>query len=131
MISIVLTTVLTLMSPQTAGAPLPATPQGKHVAAWIAAFNSGDEKTFLAAQRGHLSASAAAKRSEAEHVRMYKRMRGDFGTIKVEEVLKADSAEIQFTTRTKDGAQGTFTFEFDARAPYGISGLGIDVRGGA
>ena len=128
MISVLLVTVLMLV-PQAASTKLPDTPQGKHVKAWVTAFNTGDEKTFLAAQRAHMAKSVLDKRPDAERVKMFRRLRGDFGVMKIENVVKATAGEIQFTVRTGYGELGTFTFAFEATAPHLIDSIGIDVKG--
>jgi hypothetical protein len=127
-ISVLLATVLMLV-PQTASTRLPDTPQGKHVQAWVTAFNTGDEKTFLTAQRAHMAKSVLDKRPEAERGKMFQRLRGDFGVMKIEKMVQATADEIQFTVRTGDGALGTFTFNFEDTAPYLIDSIGIDVKG--
>ena len=112
------------------GAALPDTPQGKHVQAWVAAFNSGDEKTFMRAQDDLFAPAVLAKRSAEERAKMFQRLKGDFGTMTIEKVSKATAQQIQIQVTARDGAIGTFTFDFEDKAPYKISGLGIDVQAG-
>ena len=69
--------------PKDAPKTLPDTPQGKHVKAYIDAFNTGDEKKFLAVQEELMAAEALARRPAAERAKMFNRMRGDFGTLTV------------------------------------------------
>ena len=69
--------------PKDAPKTLPDTPQGKHVKAYIDAFNSGDEKKFLAAQEELMAAGDARRRPAAERAKMFSRMKGDFGTLTV------------------------------------------------
>src|SRR5688572_9821433 len=128
MISVLLATVIMLV-PQATSTRLPDTPQGKHVQAWVTAFITGDDKTFLAAQRAHMAKSVLDKRPEAERAKIFQRLRGDFGVMKIEKVVKTTADEIQFTVRTRDGALGTFTFEFEGAAPFLIDSIGIDVKG--
>jgi hypothetical protein len=109
---------------------LPDTPQGKHVEAYIKAFNSGDEKTFLEAHEQHLAKSVLDKRAATDRAQMFKRMRGDFGTLKIQRVVTATASQIQIIVPTKEGEEATMTFDFEAAPPYRISGLGIDVKGG-
>ena len=111
-------------------AALPDTPQGKAVQAWIKAFNSGDEKTFLKAQDDLMSSTILGKRTPEERAKMFQRMKGDFGTMKVEKVLTATAQQIRVQVPTQDGATGTFTFDFEEKSPFKIVGIGIDVQGG-
>src|SRR5262245_17876636 len=131
MLAVALFMTLTLASLQDArGATLPDTPQGKHVQAFINAFNSGDEKAFLAAQEKIMAKSVLEKRTAKERADLYQRMKGDFGTFKVEQVTKATAKQIQVIIPAQDGGVGTFTFDFEEKPPYLISQLGIDVKGG-
>jgi hypothetical protein len=123
-VTTVLLAAILALAPQAASTRLPETPQGKHVQAWVTAFNTGDEKTFLTAQRAHMAKSVLDKRPEAEHAKMFQRLRGDFGVMKIEKVVKATADEILFTVRTGDGALGTFTVKFEAPAPYLIDSIG-------
>lgn len=119
----------TLLFAQADKPALPETPQGRHVAAYIKAFNSGDEKAFIAAHEQHLVMSMQKNLPASRQSEMFKRMQGDFGTLKVVQVLKATADQIQIIVPTKGGEEGTFTFDFEKDAPYKISGIGVDVKG--
>ena len=110
---------------------LPDTPQGKHIQRYVDAFNSGDEKKFLAWFEGHVSSAVLAKRSTEERAKMFQRMRGDFGKLVVTKVVKSTATQIQVVFPTADGqAEGTFTFDFEAEAPYKVSGISVEVQSG-
>ena len=74
---------------KTDGVVLPDTPQGKAVQAWVKAFNSGDEKAFLRVQDELMSPAVLTKRTPEDRAKMFQRMKGDFGTMKIEKVVKA------------------------------------------
>jgi hypothetical protein len=115
---------------QVSAAPvaLPDTPQGKHVAAYIEAFNSGDIKKYLAFYEAHMAASTLAKRSVEDRTAMYTKMRGTFANLTPSKVAKASAQQIQVIFPTADGtAQATFTFDFEAAAPYKIAVLGVEL----
>ena len=128
MIAAVLT--LMILVPQGTPAALPDTPQGKRIAAYIQAFNTGDEKTFMAAQEAQIKPELLKKRSAEERSQMFKRMRGDFGTLKVAKLLKASDTEVQLLVPNKEGIEATFTFSFDAAAPHLISGIAVEIDRG-
>jgi hypothetical protein len=123
--------LMTMFVGQAKEVTLPDTPQGRHVEAWIRAFNSGDEKTFLQAQDALMAASVLGKRTPQERAQMFHRMQGDFGKLQVARVVKATPQQITIIVPTKEGDEGTFTFDFEEKAPFRISGIGIDVRGGS
>ncbi len=110
---------------------LPDTPQGKVVRAYIDAFNSGDEKKFLAWYETNVSSTALAKRSAEERAKMFQRMKGDFAKLVPTRVVKSTATQIQVVFPTADGqAEGTFTFDFEEQAPYKVSGLSVEVQSG-
>jgi hypothetical protein len=109
---------------------LPDTPQGRHVQAYVDAFNSGDEAAFVKVHTEHMIPDVTQKRSAEQMGNMFKRMRGDFGTLRVEQVLGVTATQMQIVVPTKDGARGTFTFSFESAKPYRISGIDVNVGPG-
>lgn len=116
------------LDPNAPPATLPETPQGRHVKAYLDAFNSGDEQAFLKAQDAHMSPDALAKRPAADRARMFKRMRGDFGKIKVGLVAKSTASEIQVIAPAADGDEAAFIFSFEPQAPFRIVQIAVDIQ---
>ena len=125
------TVALMLLVPQAVKpVALPDTPQGKHVKAYLDAFNSGDEKKYLAMVEEHFEPSAAKDRPVEERARMFQRLKGDFGTFKVTKVTKGSDDEIILLIPNKEGIEATFTFRFATTAPFKINGIGVDIERG-
>jgi hypothetical protein len=101
------------------------------VAAYLEAFNTGDDKKFGAAHEQHMVPDLVKRQSEADRRRLFQHMRGDLGKLEVQRVVKATDKEIAFTVPTRRGEVATFTFAFEGKAPYRISGIDVDVQGGA
>jgi hypothetical protein len=112
--------------PKDAPKALPDTPQGKQVKAFIEAFNSGDEKTFLKAQEELMASDTLARRPAADRAKMFNRMKGDFGTLTVKRAA-ATADQIRVVVPDKDGNEAIFSFDFEPKAPYKIRGLGVDL----
>lgn len=108
---------------------LPDTPQGTHVAAYITAFNSGDETVFIEAHEQHMTKRTQKTMPASHQGEMFKRMQGDFGTLKVRQVVKSTPEQIQVVVPTKGGEEATLTFDFEKDAPYKINGIGVDIKG--
>ena len=139
-IALLLAAVLTLQGQQvvTQGGPppapvpkdapktLPDTPQGHHVKAFIEAFNSGDEGTFLKAEDAVMTTDMLGRRPAAERAKMFNRMKGDFGTLRVTRVASTPD-KIRLVVPDKDGNEAIFSFEFESKAPYKIKGIGVDI----
>ena len=112
--------------PKDAPAKLPDTPQGKHVKAYIDAFNSGDEARFLKAQEELMAADALVRRPADQRAKMYARMRGDFPAMKIKRAA-ATAEQIRAVIEDRDGNEAIFTFDFEAKPPYKIKGIAIDI----
>ena len=112
--------------PKNAPATLPDTPQGKRVKAYIDAFNTGDEQKFLKAQDAIMAADVLAKRPPAERARMFARLRGDFGTFTVKRAV-GTADQIRVVMPDREGNEAIFSFQFEANAPYRITGISVDI----
>jgi hypothetical protein len=112
--------------PKNAPATLPDTPQAKRVQAYVDAFNSGDEARFLKAQEENMMPEALARRPADQRAKMYARLRGDFPALKIKRVA-ASAAQIRAVIENRDGEEAIFSFDFEAKAPYRISGIGVDI----
>jgi hypothetical protein len=112
--------------PKTAPATLPDTPQARHVKAYIDAFNSGDEAKFLETQEKMMTAETLAKRPADQRAKMYARLRGDFPVMKIKRAA-ASAEQIRAVIEDRDGNEAIFTFDFEAKAPYKVKGIGIDI----
>jgi len=112
--------------PKNAPATLPDTPQGKHVQAFVDAFNSGDQARFLKTQEDLMTAEALAKRPADQRAKMYSRMRGDFPAMKIKRAVGTPE-QIRAVIEDRDGNEAIFSFDFDAKAPFKIKGIAIDI----
>ena len=112
--------------PKDAPATLPDTPQAKAVKAYIEAFNTGDEAKFLKAQEDLMTADLLARRPAADRAKMFKRMRGDFDSLKIKRAVSTPQ-QIRAVMADKDGNEAIFSFDFDPKVPNKIKGLGIDI----
>jgi hypothetical protein len=112
--------------PKNAPAALPDTPQAKHVRAYLDAFNSGDEATFLKVQEQLMSADTLARRPADQRAKMYARLRGDFPAMKIKRVA-ASAEQIRAVVDDRDGNEAIISFDFETKPPFRITGIGIDI----
>ena len=108
---------------------LPDTPQGKIVAGYIKAFNSGDEKTFLTFHTEHMAEDTLKRRTEADRKDLFKRMKDDFGQLKPARIIEAKADAISLAVPTLGGDEATMVFTFETAAPYKINGISVQVGG--
>ncbi len=130
MTALVFVTMMAVM-PQASAAALPDTPQGKRVQAYADAFNTGDDKAFLAMMNNHVDPALLSKRTDEERLQMFNRMRGDFVTFKIVRVERASAGEIAVIIPNKNGVEAQFLFTFQEAAPHKIAGISVEIdRGG-
>lgn len=126
---LVLSIIILLISSataQTAAAKLPDTPAGKLVAAYLKAFNSGDDKVMADYFAKHLAKSALEKVPVEDRVKRYRGMYDDLQGLEFQRVLEAESSKIQIVAKTKGGGMVKLSFELESQPPYGQLGLRIE-----
>lgn len=114
---------------QTAAAPqLPNTPVGQRVAAYIKAFNSGDEQLMRAFLAENVSPHGLQRRSLDERVGIYKQMRGNMETMELRRVLEANDSAVTVLIQTKKGQWFEIGFQFEAESPHKLLSLRVEDR---
>ena len=112
-------------------APAPAiTPLGDDARAqvirdFVAAFNSGDAAA-MRAFRARSMVSREGGPTEEQRDATTKRMRDDFGTLRVEGVLAKDEGSI--ATRMTDAQGRSLKFRFEFTPENRIAGIGIEME---
>lgn len=126
--SFLLSIVLLVMSPvaQTPeSAKLPDTPQGRLVAAYVKAFNSGDEKAMREFFANNVAASALAQRPIDARLEIYREMRGNMGTIDLRRVVSARDNEVVVLVQTKEREWRELTFILEPTPPHKLMGIRV------
>src|SRR3954468_24829934 len=91
---------------------LPETTVGQRVAAYLKAFNSGDEQFMRAFLADNVSPQALQRRSVDERLGVYRQMRGNMETMMLRRVLQAGEDAITVLVETKKGEWFEISFEF-------------------
>jgi CubicO group peptidase (beta-lactamase class C family) len=124
MLSICLLVVSSIaQTPESAN--LPDTPQGRTVAAYVKAFNSGDEKAMREYFAHNVAASALQQRSIDARLEVYREMRGNMGTIDVRRVIAARDNEVVVLVQTKLSEWRELTFFLEPAAPHKLMGIRV------
>lgn len=118
--------------PSGAAAPaltsLPDTPAGHTVAAYLAAYNSGD----LAVMRGFIRDStiqaSGDTRTLDQRVAGNKRIHDDLGALKLIGVVSSKPDQIVAQMAAGNGNQVTVTFDIEAQSPYRLKGLRVEAQ---
>src|SRR5258706_1849835 len=112
-------------------APYPDTAPGRRAAAYIEAFNRGNEDASRAFFTAHLAADAAAKRPLDERISMNRRLRQEHGTLTPVRALDSAPDHLQMRFTSSVGETMDLTFECEPQAPNGLLGIRIAMEAGA
>jgi CubicO group peptidase (beta-lactamase class C family) len=104
---------------------LPETPAGRHVAAYIRAFNAGEAamKEFFA---GRVAKEALLKTPIEARMDRYRQMRDRIGTIELQKVVESRGALVSVVARTTNGPTVRMDFEFEPMEPFGLLGIRVE-----
>ena len=109
--------------------PLPDSPAGRRAAAWLAAFNSGDEATIKAFFEENMAAEARERRPLAERVTMTRELRAQLGVLEVRRVLEAKPDRVVVLVRGSEEFV-SLTFNFEPQPPHGLISVRLEQASG-
>jgi CubicO group peptidase (beta-lactamase class C family) len=107
---------------------LPDTPPGRVAAAYLKAFNSGDEKAMTEFFVNHLSKTSLASRTMEERLKIFHRMRDDLGELQVEGISDATEQGLTLSMKVRDDGTLELRFEMDAAEPARLKALRVERR---
>ena len=104
---------------------LPDTPAGRHVGAYVQAFNAGDAamREFFASQ---LAKEALLKTPAEARLERYRQMRDRMGSIELRKVVESRGSFVSVVARTANGPTVRMDFEFEPNEPFGLLGIRIE-----
>lgn len=103
---------------------LPDTPQGRIIAEYIAAFDSGDTEKMRAFFAANLSEDAAKRRPMEDRLQAYRQMFANLGGMEFKKVLTAEKSLLVILVKRRKGEWQKFEFEFTAGQPPKLNGIG-------
>src|SRR5262245_34515092 len=108
----------------------PDTSAGKVAAAYVAAFNSGDDKAYRDFEEANRAASSLKMRTMDERVAQYRNLRGEWGKLEPKRVISSAEKELSILFRAAAADElMTFGFEFEKEPPGKLVAIRIE-RGG-
>jgi CubicO group peptidase (beta-lactamase class C family) len=122
---IVLSTVIISIA-QNSEVKLPETEAGKRVAAYIAAFNSGDEAQMNAYFLENAPEEMLKRRPMEARLEMYRRMRGEIQTVNLRSVLESSPEKISILAQNGRGEWLKFNFTFEKQPPHKLMGISVE-----
>jgi D-alanyl-D-alanine carboxypeptidase len=124
---IVLAAAVVCGARQGADAPqLPETPTGRRVAAYLKAFNSGEEAAMRAFFNEHAAAASLERRPVEARLAAYREMRGEIGRLELRRVLAASDTSVRVLAQGRGGGWLELGFEFEAQPPHMLVGLRVE-----
>lgn len=107
---------------------LPETTVGQRVAAYLKAFNSGDEQIMRAFFAENVSPQALQRRSVDERIGVYRQIRANMEAMMLRRVLQASEDAVTVLVETKKGGWFEIEFQFEREAPHKLLGLQVEER---
>jgi CubicO group peptidase (beta-lactamase class C family) len=107
-------------------ATLPETPQGKIVARYLEAFNSGNDASMRAFLTGNVAAEGLQRRPVEARMEVFKEMYGNTGGLELIRLLGAGGDSVAGVFHTKQGEWRRITFQFEPDPPYKLLGLRVE-----
>jgi CubicO group peptidase (beta-lactamase class C family) len=98
---------------------LPQTPAGRHVEAYLKAFNAG-ESAMREFFTGHTAKDALQKTPVETRLSRYVQMRERLGTLTLRKVLESRGDLVVIVARGSNGPIVQLDFQFEAAEPYGL-----------
>lgn len=104
---------------------LPQTPAGRHVEAYVLAFNAGESamREFIT---GHAAKDALQKTPVEARMDRYRQMRDRLGSIELRKLVESRADFVSVIARTSDGPIVRLEFQFEPAEPFGLLGIRIE-----
>jgi CubicO group peptidase (beta-lactamase class C family) len=118
------------VAPQTETGKLPETPAGRLVAAYLKAFNSGNEQVYREFITNYFAKSALGQVPMEERLRRFREIQSRLGGYELQRLLKEETGSIQVLAKTKQGELVELIFELEPQPPHGLLGLRIEQHDG-
>ena len=132
-LAIMLALVMALVAPvalvegQNNDAPkLPDTEAGRRVAAYLKAFNSGDERSMRQFFTENVSPAALAQRPLDARLGVYREMSNNIGTITLKRITEASDSKITVLAQTKNGEWREISFLLEPESPHQFVALRVN-----
>jgi CubicO group peptidase (beta-lactamase class C family) len=105
---------------------IPNSAAGQRVAAYLKAFNSGDEKVMREFFANNVTPASLERRSIDERLQFYRQMRDDMQSLEARRILDASDTAVTVLAQTKGGDWLEFRFKFEDQPPHKLVSLGIE-----
>lgn len=113
----------------TPGVHLPDTEQGRRAAAYLEAFNSGQDDALRAFLEANVAKSSLAERPVEQRLTGLRRAREDHGHLTPQRVLEAGETVLRVQARDDHGDLLELGFEFEPAAPHLLLGMRMMIGG--
>jgi D-alanyl-D-alanine carboxypeptidase len=109
---------------------LPASEAGRHVSAYLKAFNSPDESAMREFFLNHTAKSALQQVPLEQRMSFFRQMKQRLGSLQLKQVIQTTPQLVSAVLQAKEGNTLQFDFEFEPQAPHGLIGIRVEDMGG-
>jgi CubicO group peptidase (beta-lactamase class C family) len=107
-------------------AKLSRTPAGKRVAAYFAAFNSGNEQTMREYMEKNVAPEALQQWSMEERLTVYRQMKEEMGGLTLRRVVETKENAVTVLAQSQKGDWFKLGFEFEPKGEHKLLGIRIE-----
>lgn len=107
-------------------ATFPDTPAGKRAAAYVTAFNSGDDAVMRQFMETNIAPEALTRRPIDDRLQIYHQMLSEMQTITLKKIVAASDSNITALLTTKSDNWFSFTFLFDPSPTRFLLGIRVE-----
>jgi CubicO group peptidase (beta-lactamase class C family) len=111
-------------------ATVPASEAGRHVSAYLEAFNSSDEGAMREFFLSHTAKSALQQVPLEQRMSFFQQMKKQLGSLQLKQVIQTTPELVSTILQAKGGNTLQFDFEFEPQAPHGLIGIRVENIGG-
>jgi D-alanyl-D-alanine carboxypeptidase len=104
----------------------PSTPTGKHVEAYVTAYNSGDDEQMKRFFAQHVAHSALAAVPIDVRMGRYRQMHERTGKLLPRKVLKESPGLVSILVHTAGDENLQMNFDFEEKEPFGVLRIAVD-----
>ena len=105
---------------------LPETPVGKHVEAYLKAFNSSDQGLMRSFFQERTARRSLSEFPVEQRLSRFAEMKQRMGSLELKRVVSATSQSVTILATAKNGATVQLNFECESQPPYGLLGIRVE-----
>ena len=107
-------------------ASLPSTAAGKHVEAYLRAFNTDSETSMSSFFESHTAKNALTETPVESRLSRFRQMKQRLGSLQLRKVLGSSNESVSIAAKAGNGSLVQLDFQFEPTPPHGLLGIRVE-----